>query len=104
MTNNQRQGIIRRWKAFPYRKGAASMIAAEMGMATHRVKSVIENYQNQITRDKVRYRVFKRRADGLRLVRVKVGESKMDWWTDRDDEGIERHVQGIRDRMSGEVT
>lgn len=104
MKQDTKKQIIDRWRESSYRQGAPSMIAKELDMSRDRVKRVIDAHRNEKTAQVVSYRVMKRTRQGLRLVRVKCGKSSMDWYTDRDDKGIQAFVEGIRERMAGELT
>ena len=46
---------------------------------------------------------MKRKRQGLRLVRMRIGGDKMDWYTDKDDAGIEAYANQIRRRLIGET-
>ena len=103
MKQKTRAEIVKKYQQFSCRHMAAKSIADELDISPNRVKAIVKAHMDEKNRQLVTYRIMKRRRHGLRLVRIKAGKSSMDWYTDRDDQGIKEYVDGIASRLTGET-
>ena len=91
-----------------YRESSAhsrpwDVIRRRTGVKVDEARSIVQEYLASKGEKPVTYQVMKKQKQGLRLVRVHVGAEKMDWYTDRDDEGIKEYVDALQKRMREEA-
>jgi len=103
MKQETREEIVQRYQQSSCRHSAARQIAKELNMAPHRVKAIVQAHFAESSRRRVGYKIMKKRKHGLRLVRITAGHTTMDWYTDRDEQGIQRYVDAIASRLAGET-
>ena len=103
MYDKQYDQIITLWKQLHKEPDATQQIANRTKIGLSRVKAIIGQHENKSAQNLVKYRIMKKKRQGLRLVRITAGKNVMDWYTDKDEKGIQWQCDLIRRRMTGET-
>lgn len=103
MYDKQYDQIITLWKQLRKEPDAKEQIAKRTKIGLSRVKAIIGQHENKNARSLVKYKIMKKKRQGLRLVRITAGNNVMDWYTDKDEKAIEWQCDLIRRRMTGET-
>jgi len=103
MSPEQTQDILKMLKEHGDSMTAPAAISYRTGIGKNRVRAVIDAHRKAQTQGLVSYRIMKKKRQGLRLVRMKMGNDTMDWYTDKDEAGIEAYADQLRRRMIGET-
>ena len=91
--------VIQAYRDFSAHSRCWDRMKRRTGVSVDEAKSIVNEYLASKGEKPVTYQVMRRKKHGLRLVRVHVGADKMDWYTDRDDDGIEEYVETLRKRI-----
>ena len=103
MKQEQKAEIIQLWKEHGESYTAPDAISYKTGIGRGRIKAIIDAHKRGRIEELVTYRIMKRKRQGLRLVRMRIGGDTMDWYTDKDEDGIEAYANQLRRRLIGET-
>lgn len=98
MREADKQRVLTKWHSVRTTGYSPAMIADLLGLPRGEVRAVIAKQREKRRKECATYKITRQKKDGLRLVMVYCGGAEMRWWTDRDEEGIDRYVDALRTR------
>ena len=99
MTQMTNQEIFKEYQKYANQNNAEMCASRKLGIPQKQIKQAVKQYKKEKADNLVTYRIMKKKRQGLRLVRVVANGQSMDWYTDRDEKGIQEFVKTLRDRM-----